>query len=316
MHAAEGNVILAKGDFQMIKRVTGSMITVTGLVLFAAVPAAGQTPAPTAKTWQPPRTTDGQPDIQGFWSRGTGQASPSHSVEEGSEPLAFIIQGRDPRTARLNVIVDPADKKIPYQPWAAAKRKEKLENLFAPTTREHIDPDDQCLLNGAPRTMYSPGAFQIVQTPGHVMFFFANSHAYRIIPTDGRPHLGKDVKLWQGNSRGRWEGNTLVVDVTNQNDRTWFDSHGTFHSNAVHVVERYTFVDPDTIRYEARIEDPTVFTRPWTLALPLRRNKETGIELWEEACHEGERSVEHMLDAGRIAREKGITGIHSHELDK
>jgi hypothetical protein len=164
--------------------------------------------------------------------------------------------------------------------------------------------------------MYSPGAFQIVQTPGYVVFFFGNSHAYRIIPTDGRPHLGKNVKLWQGNSRGRWEGNTLVVDVTNQNDRTWFDSHGTFHSDAVHVVERYTFVDPDTIRYEARIEDPTVFTRPWTLALPLRRNKEAGIELWEEACHEGERSVEHMLDAGRIAREKGITGIHSHELDK
>jgi hypothetical protein len=277
----------------------------------AALPVTGYSQQ-AAKPWNPPRTPDGQPDLQGSWVRNTGPGSPSHSLEEGSEPLAFTIQGRDPKTARMNVVVDPTDGKIPYQPWAAAKRQEHLVNLFTPTRREHVDPDDRCLLNGAPRQMYG-GGFQLVQIPGYVLFLFENSHAYRIVPMDKRPHLGERIKLWMGDSRGHWEGDTLVVEVTNQNDQTWLDSHGTFHSDAMRVVERFTPVNADTIRYEATIEDPQVFTRPWKIALPLNRNK-ANPELWEEACHEGEQSVEHMISAGRLAKEAGKTGIHTHDL--
>ena len=284
---------------------------VVGAIL--ALPVAGYAQQAT-RTGEPVRTADGHPNLQGFWVRNTGPGSPSHSLEEGSEPLAFIIQGRDPKTARMNVVVDPADGKIPYQPWAAAKRREHLVNLFTPTKREQVDPDDRCLLNGAPRQVYG-GGFQIMQIPGYVLFLFENSHAYRIIPMDSRPRLGKNIKLWMGDSRGHWEGDTLVVEVTNQNDMTWLDSHASFHSDALHVVERFTPVNADTIRYEATITDPTVFTRPWKIALPLNRNKEAG-ELWEEACHEGEQSVEHMISAGQLAKKAGKTGIHTHDLPR
>jgi hypothetical protein len=298
----------------MKHQVFGSLTVVAAVFAVLSVEAVrAQAPTATSKTWAPARTPDGQPDIQGFWARNTGPGSPSHSLEEGSEPRAFIIQGRNPKTAGGNVIVEPADKRIPYQPWAAAKRRENLVNLFAPTKREQVDPDDRCLLNGAPREIYG-GGFQIVQVPGQVVFLFEDSHSYRIIPTDGRPHVGENIKLWNGDPRGHWEGNTLVVEVTNQNDRTWLDSHGSFHSDALRVVERFTPVDASTIRYEATIEDPKVFTRPWKIAMPLNRNDQAGLELWEEACHEGERSVEGMLRAGRVLKEAGQTGIHTHDL--
>jgi hypothetical protein len=111
----------------------------------------------------------------------------------------------------------------------------------------------------------------------------------------GRPRLPQAVKLWMGDSRGRWEGNTLVVETSNHTDRTWFDIIGTFHSDALRVVERWTLVDADTINYEASIEDLQVFTRPWKMAFTFARNKEPGFELFENACFEGERSIENML---------------------
>ena len=231
---------------------------------------------------------------------------------EASQPSKPETVGRL-QAAKANVIVESADRRIPYQPWSAAKRREHLVNLFTPTKREHVDPDDRCFLNGAPREVYG-GGFQIVQLPDQVLFLFEDSHAYRIIPMDGRPHVAGNIKLWAGDSRGHWEGNTLVVEVMNQNDQTWLDSHGSFHSDAMRVVERFTLVDADTIHYEATIEDPTVFTRPWKIALSLTRNGDADFELWEEACHEGEQSVEHMVEGGRLAKEKGVTGIHTHDL--
>jgi hypothetical protein len=141
-----------------------------------------------------------------------------------------------------------------------------------------------------------------------------------VIPLDGRPHAPAGVRLWNGDSRGRWERNTLVVDVTNFlvdaanfNMQPWFDSHGTFYSDALHVVERYTFVNADTIRYEATVEDPKVFTRPWQVGFTVARNKQPGFELLEEACVEGERNTPGMINAGRIAKATGQTGIHTHE---
>jgi hypothetical protein len=193
------------------------------------------------------------------------------------------------------VIVDPADGKVPYQPWAAAKRAEIKENYKDPKP-EHLDPDARCFLSGVPRIEYDPpGPFQILQPPGYVVMLYEINNASRIILLDARPHIGENIKLFMGDSRGHWEGNTLVVDVTNNNDRTWFDIVGTFHSDALHVVERWTFVDADTINYEATIEDPKVFTRPWKMAFPLARNKEKGYELMEFACHEGERDAQTLL---------------------
>jgi hypothetical protein len=121
-------------------------------------------------------------------------------------------------------------------------------------------------------------------------------HTFRVIPINAGAHLPENVKLWMGDSRGRWEGNTLVVDVANNNDQTWFDIVGDFHSDALRVAERFTPSDADTIEYKAVMTDPKVYTRPWTMALRLQRMKDYGSELWEEACHENnERSLEGLL---------------------
>ena len=113
------------------------------------------------------------------------------------------------------------------------------------------------------------------------------AHSYRIIPIDGRPHVGSKLKLWQGDSRGQWEGNTLVVDTTNQHGKS-LDMMGDFHGDGLHVVERFAVVDADTIHYEATLDDPDVYTQRWTMALTLRRDREVQ-DIWEMACHEGNR---------------------------
>ena len=159
-----------------------------------------------------------------------------------------------------------------------------LEAEFAPLKVTDIEPKDRCALEGIPRSNYR-GNFEIIQSPGQVTILYTWNHAYRIIPIDGRQHAGAAIKLFNGHSVGRWEGNTLVVDVTNLNDLTWFDSHGTHHSDALHVVERWTIVDAKTINYEATMDDPKVFTRPWKIAFPMRRAR--GEEMYEEACLEG-----------------------------
>jgi hypothetical protein len=159
-----------------------------------------------------------------------------------------------------------------------------------------------------PRHVIAPAAHQIIQTSGYVVHLLEYSHAYRIIPTAAGPHVPGPVKLWQGDSRGRWEGNTLVVDVTNSNGLTWFDNAGNFFSDAVHIVERFTLIDADTIHYEARIEDPKVYTRPWTMVSALTRNKEPGFELFEQACHEGNRAVEGGQSVG-LTPFPGVTNI-------
>ena len=192
------------------------------------------------------------------------------------------------------------------------QRKELLAGMFTPTELAHIDPHVRTLLDGVPRINYVPGGMQIGQTPGYVAISYESNHVYRVIPIDGRPHVGKDMKLWMGDSRGRWEGNTLVVDVTNFNDQTWFDAHGSFHSDALHVVERWTMVSVDRIDYDVTIEDPKVFTRPWKMAITVNRNKQKGYEVWEDSRHEGERDVENILRTGRHDKEAGLTGIHEH----
>ncbi|MBI4888128.1 MAG: hypothetical protein HY824_13620 [Acidobacteria bacterium] len=175
-----------------------------------------------------------------------------------------------------------------------------------------MEPEDRCLLNGVPRINLR-GQMQVVQTSSYVLILYEWIHAYRFIPLDGRPHLPAPVKLWMGDSRGRWEGTTLVVDVTNFNDETWIDSHGSFHSDALHVVERWTPVGPDRIDYTVTLEDPGVFARPWKMAYAVNRNRDKTYEIMEDSRHEGERDVENILSAGRREKAAGITGIHQHQ---
>jgi len=284
-----------------------AMATVVTVVSLAPVSAAGQTPTAEAQTWTPPRTPDGQPDIQGYWNARGPTAAPTfatYTLEGGDvfDKRQTVVAGAVPEEqwARAlearSVVVDPPSGKIPYQPWALAKRQERVEFHAHPTKPDHIDGRARCYLPGVPRMTYSGGS-QIVQTPGYVVLLIDFAHSPRIIPLDGRPHLGENIRLWQGDSRGHWEGNTLVVETTNSNDRTWLDIVGDFHSDAMRVVEHFTFVNPDTIRYDATIEDDKVFTGPWKIGLTLRRNNEPGFELWEEACFEGQRSTTHMLHA-------------------
>ena len=221
-----------------------------------------------AKTFTPPRTPDGHPDLQGLWEAPTvpgGQSIEAHPGAYGFSPTN-------------SKIVDPADGKIPYQPWAAAQPKENEEH--------YIDPYAFCFPTSVPRQMYNAGFRRIIQLPDSVTILSERGHLSRVILMDGRAHVGADTKLWMGDSRGHWEGNTLVVDVTNFNGRAWFDLRGHFYSDALHVVERLTLIDVNTIDYEATMEDPKVYTRPWKIALPLTRNQEYD-EIWEEGCHEG-----------------------------
>ena len=238
-------------------------------------------------TFAPPRTADGRPDFQGYWN---------------ANRQAFNIEAHEPSFAYQGgptLVLDPADGKVPYQPWAAAKQAEREAKTLDPPAIEFLDPNAQCFLRGIPRQMWMMD-YQFVQ-PADSTFIFTlheQNHAYRVITMDGRPPLGSNIRTWMGDSRGRWEGNTLVIETTNQNGREWLDNVGNFYSDKARITERLTMVDHDTLLWEARIEDPTVYTQPWTMTFPLRRNKTPGFQLMEFACHEGNKSPELQLRPG------------------
>jgi len=230
-------------------------------VIALAAPVEGQAPGAARPI---PRTPDGRPDLSGVWQAMT---SAHHDIE----PHAAA---RDVR-AGLG-IVDGGE--LPYQPAALARRE---ENRRARPTR---DTEARCFLPGVPRIMYMPFPFQIVQTPKLVMMLFEYANATRNVFMD-TPHLKGPIEWWMGDSRGRWEGDTLVVSVMHFNDQTWFDRAGNFHSEALQVVERYTMMSPDHIRYTATITDPKVFTRPWTMSFVLYRNLEPNAQVLDYPCY-------------------------------
>jgi len=251
--------------------------------------AAAMAAAQSETTWNPPRTSDGQPDIQGFWTQ-NGLTIPTYSLEDGPPRDHATIIGQALQVNRPSAVVDPLDGRMPYQAWAAAQRKAVFDNHNDLKLRNQMDPQDRCFLGG-PTRFFSLGNIQILQSPGHVVLLNEFAHAFRTIPLDGRPRLGATIKLWQGDSRGRWEGNTLVIETTNNNDKTWFDKVGSFHSDSMRVTERLTLVNATTLSYRATVDDPRVFSRSWTIGLTLRPAVQDGqglLELIEQACYEGD----------------------------
>jgi hypothetical protein len=232
------------------------------IFLCAAISTAGQAPT---RAPDIPRGPDGKPDLSGIWQVLNSAAwdLQDHSGALGLPPGQSVVEGG----------------MIPYQPAAAAKQRDNFE---------HRDTDDPaevtCYLPGVPRATYMPFPFEIIQTPKLIVFSYEFAHARRNVFTDGSSHPSGFPDFWMGDSRGRWEGDTLVVDVTNLDDRTWLDHAGNFHSNALHVVERYTLIDPTHIMYEATLEDPKVFTRPWKISMPLYRRVEKNVKILEYEC--------------------------------
>src|SRR5262249_35245204 len=167
---------------------------------------------------------------------------------------------------------------IPYLPAALNKKKENFAN------RVKLDPEVKCYMPGVPRATYMPYPFQIVQSTQNIMFVYEYAGAVRVV------NMGQATKppaaSWMGCSTGRWDGGRLVIDVTSQGEDTWLDRSGNFHSDALHVVERYTPRSADTLMYEATIEDPKTFSRPWKISMPLYRHIEKNAQLMEYKCPE------------------------------
>jgi len=219
------------------------------LLLTASVWAQASSAAKSAKD---------PPDLRGIW-QAKGTAYRNLEAERG-------------------VIVDPANGKIPYR---AEARSIVDRNYQARTT---TDPVLVCFQPGVPRATLLPEPFQIFQHQDRVVIVYQHVHSYRVIFTDGRPHYDDGIEFYMGDSRGRWDGNTLVVDATNFKPENWLDAAGHFHSNKLHVVERYTRTTPTIMRYEATIEDPEVFQRPWTIRVELALHTEPNFQLIEHEC--------------------------------
>jgi hypothetical protein len=210
---------------------------------------------------------------------------------------------------RKSMVVDPPDGKVPVLPWAEAKRDYDLAHLE--DSWVHETPWVRCITRGVPGGMFPAGynnGYEFVQIPGFVVIRYEMIHEARIIPMDGRPHLSPHIRQWNGDPRGHWEGNTLVVDTTNFHDRGSIATsaatgriRGIPHSEALHVVERFTPTDANTIEYEVTIDDPKVYTRPWKVAIPLTRDP--NYQIYEYSCQEGNYALPNALSAGR-AREK------------
>ena len=250
---------------RMVLAVALAMVMSAGIVQ-----VAGQT-----GNYQPEQTPDGHADLNGIW-----QAVGAHH---------FDIE---PHAARMGPVVELAalgaipaglgiveGGEIPYTDAARAQRDENKEFWL------DRDPAVKCYMPGVPRATYMPYPFQIVQTPEYILIAYEFASSSRIVYMN-RPDMESPVNTWMGHSRGSWDGNTLVIDVADQVDDTWLDSSGNHHSDQIHVMERYTMVSPNHIIYEATIEDPEVYTRPWTIRVPLYRRIDENMQLLELKCVE------------------------------
>jgi hypothetical protein len=280
---------------------------------------AAQTPAPAAskaaKAWTPARTPDGQPDIQGTWVNfdstpfeTPGGAPSQPAANPGVSPPSHWADHDSPvNDRRKSMVIEPPDGKVPLLPWAEARRDYDLAHLS--DSYVHETPWVRCITRGMPAGMFPAGynnAHRIIQVPGYVVIQSEMIHETRIIPIDGRPHVGSKMRLWNGDSRGRWDGNTLVVETTNYNDKGSIATsaatgrvRGIPQSEKLHVVERFTPAGTNTIEYEVTIDDAGVYSKPWKVAFPM--NRDPKYQLFEYSCHEGNYAIPAELSAGRAA---------------
>lgn len=222
--------------------------------------AMGQTKTKAAYT--PPRLADGKPDLNGIW-----------------EVRGKVDADIEAKLGGKNIIIEPADGKIPYKTEALAKKKE----LNAKRTT--ADPITKCWMPGIPRLIYAPYPFRIAQAADQPVIAFLSQYVHTVRNINmGGEHLD-GLDLWLGDSRGHWDGDTLVVDVADFNDMTWFDGAGSLHSSMLHVVERYTRTGPETITYEATITDPEVLTKPFKIRVPLSLHTEKNFQIMEFECY-------------------------------
>jgi hypothetical protein len=306
--------------------------------------ANAQTPA-TTKRWTPPRTPDGQPDLQGVWANNNItplqrppqwagkqfltdeevavlKKAAASAVDAGDDAVfgdALVLaaiantKGRsfEPSTGNYNnfwlverevdnrtsLVVDPPDGRLPPLTPEAQKRADALaawRRLHPADGPEDRSLGERCLTFGAPRVGAGYNSYyQIVQTPGFVAIIHEMGHEVRLIPIDGRPHVSHDLRQWMGDSRGRWEGETLVVETTNFSRKSNFMGS----NEGLQLVERFTRMGPTTIKYELTVNDPTTWTRQWTAMIPL---KHTEDQIYEYACHEGNTGMEGILSGHRV----------------
>jgi hypothetical protein len=244
-------------------------IIAAAAALAIAMPAASQT-----VPYRAPRAADGHADLGGIWQamNSANWDLQDHSPQQG--PLWQLgAIGAEP--AGQSVVEGGS---IPYKPEKLAKKKENFEN------RRTNDPEAKCYMPGIPRANYMPYPFQIIQSPKGILMVYEFASANRFVNMGKPQEAGSDT--WMGTNNGRWEGDTLVVDVTGLNGLAWFDRAGDFASSNLHVVERYTRVDPYHINYEATIEDPSVFTRPWKISMPLYKLVDKNAQLLDFKCVE------------------------------
>jgi hypothetical protein len=311
------------------------IFTPIALVLLVTTLAAGQ-----AKKWTPPRTPDGKPDLQGFWTNNTysplerpqnvnkefftkeealelekkaaeqetEQTTPGTVADVHYDFTQFALdrnQSAHALNLRTSLIVDPPDGRLPpLTPQGtrrAADRAAAAKLVGRWDSAQSNELDDRCLIFlGAGPPMLPAGYnsnYQIVQSPGYVMILFEQNHDVRIIPTDGRPPVSRNVTQWTGDSRGHWEGDTLVVETTNFNGKNPLRGS----SENMRVVERFTRLDADTIQYRFTVEDESTWSRPWTAEIPM---KKTIGPLFEHACHEGNYGLYNTLVGARLEDKK------------
>ena len=247
-------------------------LAVTAVAVAAVFAVATLVPAGQASdTPRPLPRLEGKPNLTGLWQALSEANWDLEAHEARPGPAQFGALFSEPGS--VGVV---EDNEIPYQPSASATRQENFAKRWT------NDPEAKCYLPGVPRATYMPYPFQIVQSSRKILVAYGFASASRLIPLDDPGESPADT--WMGWSKGRWEGDALVVAVNSFNDQTWFDRAGNFHSDALSVVERYTLASPDVISYEATITDPKVFTRPWQISLPLYRRVEKNVQFLEHKC--------------------------------
>ncbi|HEV3330369.1 MAG TPA: hypothetical protein VG096_05270 [Bryobacteraceae bacterium] len=268
-----------------------------------------------ALAWSAPaQTANPQPDMQGMYTRngvvGLEANAPNNPIDPsdrnplsvsnrgdglGPYPKVFgeggsVLRGGKRGQQRRTGIVDPEDKKLPWRPEQDAKRRDFLIHMNPPADLGHVELNARCALPGLFQGEDGNNPYQFLQRPGEVVMLYDYNHTSRIIHLDGRPHLGKNIRLFMGDSLGHWEGNTLVVDTTNFNGKTAYSREIPYLSDQLHTVERFTIADANTIDYEVTIDDPVLFTKPWKVAGYFSRAPKD-VESLEFACAEGSQTL-------------------------